>query len=277
MTKEIRPFEVYSKAYDHVEIKRSEDGILELRLHKDGGPVGWGKGPHTDLENLWDEVALDAENEIIILTGTGDYFIGGVWDITSVAGTYAAKEGEPRKLQARGFNHFGAKRIVQRMLDIEIPMIAAVNGPVVIHSEQALLCDIVLAAEGASFRDAGHFPAGLIPGDGIAVAWIEAIGLNRAKYFLLTGQELSAEKALEFGAINEIVPKDQLLPRAYELAKMILEQPPVTRRMTRQILMQDTKKRMLDELGMGLAIEGLGMTEFVPTGFAPLDDRIAGR
>jgi enoyl-CoA hydratase/carnithine racemase len=275
MTKPIRPFEEYSKAYEHVDVKRSEDGILELRLHTNGGPVGWGRGPHTDLENLWEEVALDLENQVIILTGTGDYFIGGEWALHTIDGSYDPGTGGPRRTRATGFNFFGAKRIVTSLLNIEIPMIAAVNGPVVIHSEQALLCDIVIAAEHATFRDAGHFVAGLIPGDGIAVAWMEATTRNRASYFLLTGQELTAQQAYDFGAVNEVVPAAQVMPRARELAKMILEQPPVVRRFTRPVLVQDLKKRMLDEVGIGLALEGLGMTESLPTDFAPLDKRIS--
>jgi enoyl-CoA hydratase/carnithine racemase len=277
VTKPIRPFAQYSKAYAHVDIQRSEDGILELTLHTNGGPVGWGRGPHTDLENLWEEVALDLDNQVVILTGTGDYFIGGEWALSTIDGSYDSGDGAPRRTRAAGFNFFGGKRIVQSLLNIEIPMIAAVNGPVVIHSEQALLCDIVIAAEHATFRDAGHFAAGLIPGDGIAVAWMEATTRNRASYFLLTGQELTAQQAYEFGAVNEVLPADQVMPRARQLAKMILEQPPAVRKFTRPILVQDIKKRMLDEVGLGLALEGLGMTESLPTGFAPLDKRMEGR
>jgi enoyl-CoA hydratase/carnithine racemase len=276
VTKEIRPFDVYSKSYPHVDIQRTDAGILELRLHQDGGPVGWGRGPHTDMENLWEEVALDQDNQVIILTGTGDTFIGGEWQVSSVSGFEGSGGEESRRIRALGFNHFGGKRIIQGMLDVEIPMICAVNGPVVIHSEQALLCDIVLAADHATFRDAGHFPAGLIPGDGIAVAWSEIAGLNRARYFLLTGQELTAQKAYEIGVVNEVMPLETLMPRARELAAMILEQPPLVRRLTRQILVQNVKKRMLDELGMGLALEGLGMTESFPGGYAPLDERMKG-
>ncbi len=270
MTKAIRPFEVYSKAYRHIDIQRSGDGILELRLHTDGGPLVWGRGVHAELENLWQEVALDEGNEIVILTGTGEFFIGGEWAVQTITG------GE-RRLSAQKFNHFGGKRVIQGLLDVEVPMIAAVNGPCVVHSEQAVLCDVVLAADAASFRDAAHFSAGLIPGDGIVVAWAEAIGLNRARYFLLTGQELTAQRAYELGAVNEVLAVDELMPRARELAAMLLERPPLVRRLTRQILVQNVKRRMLDELGMGLALEGLAMTEFFPGGFAPPDPRMDGR
>jgi enoyl-CoA hydratase/carnithine racemase len=275
--KDIREFEVYSQSYPHVKMQRSEDGILELRLHTEDGPMGWGYGPHTDLWHLWDEVALDKKNEVVILTGTGPSFIAGEWKISSVKGFYEPGDGEQGRVRPLHHAQYDGKHFVQVLLDVEIPMIAAVNGPVEIHSEQALLCDIVLAAETATFRDAGHFPAGLIPGDGIAVTYMETMGVNRARYFLLTGQQLTAQKAYEFGIVNEVLPADQLLPRARELAAMILEQPPLVRRLTRQILVQDLKKRMLDEVGYGLALEGLGKAESFPVGLAPMDPRMEGK
>lgn len=271
MTTTIRPFDVYSQAYAHAYIQRSDDGILEVRLHSDGGPLIWGRGVHAELENLWDEVALDTDNEVVILTGTGDHFIGADWAVETVTG------GGGHKLPATRFNHAGGKRIIDTLLGVEVPMIAAVNGACTMHSEQAILCDIVLAADSATFRDAAHYPAGLVPGDGIVGAWIEAVGLNRARYFLLTGQELSAQRAYEFGAVNEVLSGDDLMPRARELAAMLLDKPPLVRRHTRQLLIQGVKRRMLDELGLGLALEGLAMTEFFPGGFAALDARMEGR
>jgi enoyl-CoA hydratase/carnithine racemase len=91
-------------------------------------------------------------------------------------------------------------------------MIAAVNGPVTTHSDQALLCDIVLAADTAKFADAVHFTAGLLPGDGINVVYSELLGVNRARYLLLTGQELDARQALEMGLVAEVMPQADLMP-----------------------------------------------------------------
>ena len=82
-----------------------------------------------------------------------------------------------------------------QMLDIEVPMIAAVNGPVTVHSELAVLCDVVLARTDTYFQDAPHFPGGLVPGDSMQVVWPMLLGPNRGRYFLLTGQEIHAEEA----------------------------------------------------------------------------------
>ena len=262
----MRPFEEYSTAYPNVEVKRDANGVLELRMHTGDGPLLWGQNPHGQLTNLYVDIAHDDDNKIIILTGTGDDFISGM---KASRIEFARKSegddhysGDPELFSLL---HYQGKQLMQSILDIEVPMIAAVNGPVGTHSEQALLCDIVLASDTATFADAVHFAAGMIPGDGVHVIYHEAMGLNRARYFLLTGEEINAQQALEWGLVNEVMPAEKLLPRARELATKILEKPPMVVRLTRQILVHDLKKRMLDELSLGLALEHWAISKFFPT------------
>ena len=116
-----------------------------------------------------------------------------------------------------------------------------------------LLADIVLASEDAYFQDLAHFPRGLVPGDGAHVLGPLLVGRNRGRYLLLTGKRLAAREACEWGAVNEVLPKDKLLDRAWELARELVMRPPLVLRYTRQLFTQDLKRAFLDELGHGLA------------------------
>ena len=146
------------------------------------------------------------------------------------------------------------------MLAIDVPMISAVNGPAVRHAELPVMCDIVLASETATFQDSAHYTGGLVPGDGVHVVFPMVMGLNRGRYFLLTGQVLDAAEALEVGLVNEVLPKDKLMPRAWELAAKIMEQPELNRRYSRILLTEDLRRRMYEYLPYGLALEGLCIT-----------------
>jgi enoyl-CoA hydratase/carnithine racemase len=252
-------FESYATKYHHLRMER-RDGILQVTLHTDGQTLRWGGGPHAELGAAFRDIGTDPDTKVIILTGTGAAFIEEV-DTSNVGQRLPATQMSP---QVWDHIYWDAKQLLMNLLDIEVPMIAAVNGPVFIHAELAVLCDIVLAAEHAVFQDAPHFPSGLVPGDGVHVVWPLILGINRGRYFLLTGQKLSAQEALNLGVVSEVLPADRLLPRAWELAEQLVQQPPLTLRYARVVLTQRLKQLMLEHLGSGLALQGLAANDYWP-------------
>lgn len=248
----------YAQKYQHIRFHR-EDGILQLTLHSEGSDLIWGFTPHQELGYCFADVASDPENKVIIFTGSGDTFIhkedlGGGGVDAAVWSEHVLPD---------------AKRLLTNLLEIQAPMIAAVNGPATVHAELALLCDIVLAAEHSVFQDAPHFPSGLVPGDGVHVVWQMLLGMNRGRYFLMTGQQLSASEALNLGVVNEVMPQAKLMDRAWELARLIRKRPPITTRLTREAMLMQVKRAMLEQLPYGLALEGLAACAWWPEHFEP--------
>ena len=243
-------FDSYRDKYENVRMKR-EDGILEVSLHTRGGPLVFNGYVHEALLHAFRDIGDDPDNHVVILTGTADEFCA--------------------RLSPDGFDFFTplgydkilreGTKVLENMLDIEAPMIAAINGPVTAHSEYALLCDIVLAAEGAYFQDAPHPAFGIVPGDGVHVVWPEVIGEIRGRYFLLSGQKLSAAEAKEYGAVNEVLSREALLPRAWELARHLKKQNPLTLRYTRMALSTRFRRRLQESLSYGLALEGISAAQ----------------
>jgi enoyl-CoA hydratase/carnithine racemase len=140
--------------------------------------------------------------------------------------------------------------------DLEIPTIGVLNGPGA-HTELCLMCDITICSEDAIIFDP-HFVIGSVPGDGIHSCFQELLGVKRSAYALLTGQAIDAKTALEYGLVNEVVPKDRLIERAYTLADHIMSQPRTVRRLTTQILRRPWRQRIADDLDGGFGIQMFG-------------------
>ena len=113
------------------------------------------------------------------------------------------------------------------------------------------MCDIVLASDDAYFQDMPHPAFGITPGDGVHILWPEVIGELRGRYFLLTGEKLPATKAKEYGAVNEILTRSDLLPRAWEIARQMNKQSPLTLRYARMALSQQFRRRLQEGLPTG--------------------------
>jgi enoyl-CoA hydratase/carnithine racemase len=244
-------FATYRDSFPNARLTRSETGVLEVTLHTDGGTVVFNGHTHEQFVDLFHAIGSDPDNRVVILTGCGEAFMESIspeaFDFFSPAGY--------DKIYREG------KKVLMNILDIEVPLIAAVNGPVRLHSEYILLADIVLATPSTLFQDKPHFEFGIVPGDGVNLLWPEVIGTIRGRYFLLTRQELGAETAKEWGAVNEIVPADKLLFRAREIAEGLASLPPLTTRYTRIALTQKLRRLIDEGVGHSLALEGISAAD----------------
>jgi enoyl-CoA hydratase/carnithine racemase len=238
----------YFTAFQNLAFTRTAAGVLTLRFHTEGGPATFTGQMHSDLPRALYQIGEDRGNKALILTGTGDRFM------TEIDGQSLDDPTRPAvwdKTTAEG------RRIMQRLVDLEMPILAAVNGPASVHSEYALLADVVIAADTTVFSDFPHLTFGLVPGDGIFLAWEEAIGLNRARYLTLTQGSFTAEQAERWGAVAEVLPLDQVLPRAQELAEGLAAMPRLLTRYMALTIRQRLSRRMAEGYLMGSALEGL--------------------
>jgi enoyl-CoA hydratase/carnithine racemase len=259
-------FAEYRDRYPDFALEKTDDGILVLRMHRDGGPAVWDQRTHHDIANVFNDVAGDRDVRVVIYTGTGENFNAN-W---GQEGKRASFAGTTEWAEEMGW--YGRLRH-QNLLDIDAIMIAAVNGPATIHSELALMCDIVLASDDAYFQDLAHFPRNLSPGDGVQNIWPMVFGRNRFRYAQLMGQKITAQMAHEWGAVAEVLPKAKLMDRAWEIARHLLRFSPIVLRHTRRTFVQEFKRAAVNDLGYGMTMELLGMTQFTPYGGGqrPLD------
>ncbi len=243
----------YQDRFKCVDVKRSDDGVLVVQMRNRGQSLIWGGLPHRELPELFAMIASDRANRVMVLTGSGDEFIS-MGDAGAGPNPLAQGRATPATWEQIIYE---GNRLVHQMLEIDVPIICALNGPVVAHSELAVLCDIIIAADHAYFQDAPHFPGGLVPGDSMQIVWPLLLGPNRGRYFLLTGQKLHAAEALQLGVVGEVLPAAEVLPRALALAAELAQRNPILLRHTRHVLTRPWKRAMAEDLHLGLALEGI--------------------
>jgi len=182
------------------------------------------------------------------LTGTGDRFM------TDIDG---ASLGDVTKPMTFDVSYMEGRRILQRFVDMEIPIVAAVNGPATVHSEYALLADYIVASETTTFSDYPHLTFGIVPGDGLQIIWEEVLGLNRARSLILTQGSFTAGEAKSWGVVAELVTQNMVLSRAMEIAEKIAVRPQLLNRYIVITIRQRLSRRMAEGTALGMALESL--------------------
>lgn len=248
----------YQTRYPEFALSREEGGILHLRFHTGGGEWLWSAEGHRLLGDVMLDIDADRENRVLVLSGSGANFLGAIslpsfkgiaWDVLT----------------------WEAKRYIWAMLNLEIPVIAAVQGDCTIHAEVALMSDVILASPEARFGDAAHLPRDVVPGDGTQIVWSTLLGVNRARHMLFTETLLTAAQALDAGLIGEVVPRDQLLDRAFAHARRIAAKPSVVARNTRTALLRPLRRAFEADMAMGMALQGAAYANRPHRGEVPVE------
>ena len=202
--------------YRTIQIERRDGGVVLATLNRPERLNAVDTWMHYELARITREGAADRDLRALVFTGAGRAFSAG-GDFGGGLDDEAPEDSPPMMLEAM--------QIVENLLDFPKPVISAVNGYAMgLGANFALLCDIVVASPSTVFADT-HVKMGIGAGDGGQVIWPLLMGVNRAKYYLMTGDRLTGEEAERFGLVNFLVDDDELLPKALEVAQRLATGP----------------------------------------------------
>lgn len=190
----------------------------------------------------------------VILTGAGSAFSSG-GDVKKMVPGGGLRDALPA--QTRRNYRAGIQRLPVLFQSLEVPVIAAVNGPAIgAGCDLACLCDIRIASEAARFAES-FVKLGIIPGDGGAWLLQRIIGISKATEMTLTGAIIDAAEALACGLVSRVVPADQLLPAARSIARQIADNPPHAVRMAKRLIRQAQESTLSATLDMSAAMQAI--------------------
>jgi enoyl-CoA hydratase len=232
-------------SYECLQLSRSGPA-LTVTIDNPSSPVNAvNEVMHRELGLLFSRLKQEAEARVVILTGSKRAFSAG-GDLVWMA------EVTPETL--RGLRQEG-KHLLWEALEVELPIVAALNGPAVgLGATLALLCDVIVMADTATIADP-HIKVGLVAGDGGAVLWPMLLGTQRAKRYLLTGDAIDAQEAVAMGIATDAVSPDQLMERAMEWAERLAANAPLAVQYTKLAVNQLLKQGMVTAFDYSTALE----------------------
>lgn len=239
---------------DFVQIERQE-GVMTLTLNAPdtrnalSTPEQW-----QTLVDACKRIEHDDDVRAVVVTGAGSAFCAG-GNIKDFRDRKGLAEGDP--MQVRENYRRGIQQIPLALWQLDVPTIAAVNGPAVgAGCDLACMCDLRVAGRSARFAES-FVKLGLIPGDGGAWWLQQAVGYQRAALMSLTGEMIDAQTALDWGLVVEVVDDEVLLSTAQELAARIAANPAGAVRMTKRLLRQAQTQRLDDVLQLAAAYQAI--------------------
>ncbi len=201
---------------------------------------------HHDLWDLFRMLATEREARAIVLTGSGRAFSAG-GDMS-----WFPQLRSPDRLDALRRE---GKQLIWNLLDVEVPIVCALNGPAVgLGASVALLCDVIVMADTASIIDP-HVQVGLVAGDGGAAIWPLLVGPLAAKRHLMLGEPLGADEALRLGVASEVCAPDDVSDVALRWAQRLAAQPPLAIQGTKIAVNAQIKQALLTSFDLSTALE----------------------
>jgi enoyl-CoA hydratase len=200
---------------------------------------------HAEMARIFSDIGYDNETFAVLLTGEGEAFSAG-GDLKGM------------RIDNGGWTQIAweAKKIINDLLDLEKPVIAAINGAAAgLGATIALFCDVIFMSDKAKIGDP-HVKIGITAGDGGAVIWPLLCGVARAKEMLMTGDTLSADEAYKLGLVNHVVPHNELMNTALAFAKRLANGPAHAIRTTKVSVNKLIKSVVNLILDTSLAFEG---------------------
>ncbi|MCA1223613.1 enoyl-CoA hydratase/isomerase family protein [Streptomyces sp. 8L] len=248
------PFDEYADAFKDAFALRRENGICEIRMHSKGGSAVFGKSHHRGWSQILRLVGADPDNELVIITGTGDSFVRPIPDeVVQHAKQAAGRDPAARQLAMHELYLEGTALVKNLIEQINVPTIGAVNGPAGAMSALATLCDITICSDTTTFEEK-HLVENLVPADGTWQAYEGLIGIKRASYMAYMHQRIDARTALDWGIVNEVVPHSEINSRAWEIAEVLMRKDAFARRMTHSMF-KEYYARFLEGFALQFAME----------------------
>ena len=207
-----------------------------------------------EFVDVCDSINRDPKSQVVILTGAGTSFCSG-GNIKQLRELAEAETLNPVELRAH--YRFGIQRVTEAMYGLEVPTIAAVNGPAIgAGCDLACTCDIRIAADSARFAES-FVNLGIISGDGGAWLLPRVVGHSRASEMAFTGDPIDAQHALEIGLVSKLVAQDDLMMEARALAGRIATNSAPALRLTKRLLREGARTDLSTLLEMSAAYQAL--------------------
>jgi enoyl-CoA hydratase len=239
---------IEEQAFTNLAFSRLGD-VLRVEIAHPSNPMNVVDGAmHDDLARLFRELKRERAARAVLLTGRGKFFSAG-GDFT-----WFPRLQDPAVLEQ---TRRDGKQLVWDLLDVEIPIVAAVNGPAVgLGASIALLCDVIFMADSALIADP-HVRVGVVAGDGGAAIWPLLLGPARAKQYLMTGDAVKAAEAERIGLVNRVVPADELESTALAFATRLAAGAPLAVQFTKQAVNKLVKDALNTAFDASMALEML--------------------